>query len=442
MSLVNRIYLTIYMNLKSMWNSSLIGRLCAIVCLALLVGVACADTNAPALPTAAATAQLAQADESDSNANMPPTWTPGPPPESQQNEAWMPLVVVEPSPTRPVPTSTPVTPPTPTPTETPAITATPTRYVSQIPYDLPPSEELGPSKVGLHVIQNNSPAIMEFVRQAQPAVMKSVGDFGFLEEVKEVSPRTITIGRFPASHQQIAGDPEQAAREFVAEQRHIYEQNPYVDYWEGWNEPDPNLDGMAWYARFEQERVREMAKYGYRAAVGGFATGVPEMDEFELFVPAIRTAMEHNGILTLHEYGAPTMDYLYGDPLPGYPSYPDRGSLAFRYRWYYRDILEPNGLVIPLAITEQGIDGIIGGRPGPDGLGWRDFQDYWVDMGSWGSDGVQAYINQLAWYDAGVRQDGYVIGFTIFTAGGGDRWRTYEVNGILPQLAAYASSQW
>ncbi len=373
---------------------------------------------------------------------MPPTWTPGPTPESQENEAWMPMVVVEPSPTRPVPTSTPVTPPTPTSTATPSITATPTRYVSQIPYDLPPSEELGPSKMGLHVIQNNNPAIMEFVRQAQPAVMKSVGDFGFLEEVKEVSPRTITIGRFPASNQQIAGNPEEAAREFVAEQLHIYEQNPYVDYWEGWNEPDPNLDGMPWYARFEQERVREMAKHGYRAAIGGFATGVPEMDEFALFVPAVRTAMEHNGILTLHEYGAPTMDYLYGDPLPGYPSYPDRGSLAFRYRWYYRDILEPNGLVIPLAITEQGIDGIIGGRPGPDGLGWRDFQDYWTEMGAWGSEGVQAYVNQLAWYDAGVRQDGYVIGFTIFTAGGSDRWRTYEVNGILPQLAAYAQSQW
>lgn len=431
------------------WNVNSILRLCALIFLALLTGAACAE-NAPALPTSAAKAQIGGAGgaagnnpgRSEADASMPPTWTPVPTPEAQQNEAWMPLVVVEPSPTRPVPTTTPVTPRTPTSTATPSITATPTRYVSQIPYDLPPSEELGPSKMGLHVIQNNNPAIMEFVRQAQPAVMKSVGDFGFLQEVKEVSPRTITIGRFPASNQQIAGNPEQAAREFVGEQLHIYEQNPYVDYWEGWNEPDPNLDGMSWYARFEQERVREMAKYGYRAAIGGFATGVPEMDEFALFVPAIRTAMEHNGILTLHEYGAPTMDYLYGDPLPGYPSYPDRGSLAFRYRWYYRDILEPNGLVIPLAITEQGIDGIIGGRPGPNGLGWRDFQDYWTDLGAWGANGVQAYINQLAWYDAGVRQDGYVIGFTIFTAGGGDRWRTYEVNDILPQLAGYARSQW
>jgi hypothetical protein len=98
--------------------------------------------------------------------------------------------------------------------------------------------------------------------------------------------------------------------------------------------------------------------------------------------------------------------------------------------------------VIPLVITEQGIDGIIGGRPGPNGLGWKNFQEYWKGLGTWGTDGVQAYVNQLAWYDAGVRQDGFVIGFTIFTAGGGDRWDSYEVNGILPQLAGYAQSQW
>ncbi len=408
--------------------------------------VACTEAPVTALPTAAATALVgdiyvppAGGDEPDPpNLPVPPTWTPGPTAAAKENEAWVPLVVVAPTATAILPSSTPL-PPTMTPT--PDVTATPTRYVSQIPYDLPPSELLGPTKMGLHVILNNSPAIMEFVRVAQPAVMKSVGDFGFLAEVKQVSPRTITIGRFAAPHQEIAGNPEEAARQFVAEQLEIYRLNPYVDYWEGWNEPDPNLDGMPWYARFEQERVREMAKHGFRVAIGGFATGVPEMDEFALFLPAVRTAMEHNGILSLHEYGAPTIDYLYGDPLPDYPAYPDRGSLAFRYRWYYRDILEPNGLVIPLVITEQGIDGIIGGRPGPGGLGWRDFQDYWRELGVWGSDGVQAYVNQLAWYDAGVRQDGYVIGFTIFTAGGGDRWRSYEVNDILPQLAAYARSQ-
>jgi hypothetical protein len=291
----------------------------------------------------------------------------------------------------------------------------------------------------VHVIRNNDQRIMEFVRQAQPTIMKAVDDVGFLAEVKQVSPNTVTIGRINNPNQPYGGNPEQAARSWVDSQLPQYLANEGIDYWEGWNEPDPNLDRMAWYARFEQERVRVMAQYGIKAAVGGFATGVPEMDEFRLFTPAIETALQHGGILSLHEYGAPTMQFGYGGALPGERSYADRGSLTFRYRWYYRDILIPQGLLIPLAITEAGIDGVIGNRPGPSGYGWHDFANYWVDQGL-GRSGEEAFMNQLAWYDAGVRQDNYVIGFTVFTAGGIAHWKKYDINGLLPDLANYVSA--
>ena len=134
------------------------------------------------------------------------------------------------------------------------------------------------------------------------------------------------------------------------------------------------------------------------------------------------------------------MTYLYGSPLPGYDAYPDRGSLTFRYRWFYREILEPGDMVIPLVISEAGIDGIIGDRPGPSGQGWKDFQTYWEQQGL-GRTGTEAFINQLAWYDVGVRQDGYVIGFTVFTAGGINEWKSYDVNPILPELTNYVVSQ-
>jgi hypothetical protein len=281
---------------------------------------------------------------------------------------------------------------------------------------------------------------MNFVRETQPAVMKSVDDLGFLADVKRESPKTITIGRISIESQDYKGNPEETARDFVADNLEIYQSNPSVDFWEGWNEPDPNQRYMSWYARFEQERVRQMAKYGLRSAIGGFATGVPELDEFRLFLPAVEVAIEHGGVLALHEYGAPDLYYGYGMPLPGYPTYPDRGILTFRYRWYYRDVLEPAGMVIPLVITEAGIDGIIGGRPGPQGLGWQDFQGYWERQGI-GETGVQAFLNQLAWYDVGVRQDGYVIGFTIFTAGGFGYWENYDINPILPELTQYVRSQ-
>lgn len=418
--------------------------------LVLIIGIwflAACQTPA-ALPTLAAPAEVGDAglvvetavSLSNSSA-IPATFTP-PPAESGganlQN-------IASPGPSKtpsPVPTFATYTPrptQTLTPTMTPEKTAVPTRYQSHMP-NLPPSGELGPSKLGVHVVRNNHANIMEFVRRAQPAVMKGVDDLGFLEEVKQVSPRTITIGRLSARDQTYVGEPEETARDFVAYQLEQYKANPYVDYWEGWNEPDPNLDRMDWYARFEAERVRLLAQHGLKAAVGGFAAGVPEMDEFELFLPAIKAAIEHGGILSLHEYGAPDMMYLYGDPLPGYPTYPDRGSLTFRYRWFYRDILEPRGLVLPLVISEAGIDGIIGGRPGPSGYGWSDFSEYWVAQGL-GSTGIEAFVNQLNWYDNGVREDGYVIGFTVFTAGGIAQWREYDINEILPDLANYVISQ-
>ncbi len=418
-------------------------QICTLLLLLLSVGLAaCTAAEAP-LPTRAVAAvlEVRGGETAVTDANLPPTWTPAPTPAETVPLLPLPTATPGPSPTASATTDLPTNTPRPTktPSPTPTIEATATTYASYIP-TLPPSNELGPSKLGLHVIRNNDAGINEFVRLGQPAVIKALDNFGYVAEIKALSPRTIVVGRVNDDAQNYVGTPEEAARDYVNTHLDQYLANPAVDYWEGWNEPDPNLDKMPWYTRFEQERVRLLAQYGLRAAIGGFSTGVPELNEFMLFLPAIETALQYRGILTLHEYSAPDMTYLYGDPLPGYPTYPDRGSLTFRYRWYYRDILEPAGLVIPLVISEAGVDGVIGNRPGPGGTGWRDFQDYWVQQG-WGRTGPEAFINQLAWYDNGVRLDGYVIGFTVFTAGGIGNWIPYDVNPILPQLTAYVVGQ-
>ncbi len=368
-------------------------------------------------------------------ANVPPTWTPAPTGET----ITLPFISHG-NPTN-TPVNTPVIPtntPRPTSTHTPTPMPSPTIYQTAIP--TPSTVGLGPSKLGLHVIHANDANIQEFVRRGQPAVIKALDNFGYLEEVKELSPGTTIVGRVDDPRHNYALPPQDAAREFVMNQLDQYLANPAVEYWEGWNEPNPGLERMSWYAQFEQARIRLMTSYGFRTAIGGFSTGVPELDEFALFLPAIETLKRHQGILTLHEYGAPDLTYLFGDPLPGYPAYPDRGSLKFRYRWYYRELLEPNDLVVPLVISEAGVDGVIGNRPGPPGTGWYDFQDYWIEQG-WGRTGPEAFINQLAWYDAGVREDPYVIGFAIFTAGGIDHWLNYDINEILPQLTDYVVSQ-
>lgn len=330
--------------------------------------------------------------------------------------------------------------PTSTPTATPGPTSTPRPTPTPTPPWPEPLEKPGRSKLGLHVEWNNSPDIMEFVRRTKPAVIKAAGDLGFLAEVKQVSPSTVTVARLGQGPQKFEGDPVQAARAFVAQNLEQYRLNPAVDYWEGWNEPDVR-GRLDWYAAFEAERARVMAEHGFRVAVGAFSAGVPEWEDFAAFLPAIEAAKRYDGIFTLHEYDAPTLERSMGAGLPGQPGYADRGALAFRYRWWYRDFLIPRGLVVPLVISEAGIDGGISNRPGPDGRGWQDFTAYWASHGR-SDDGVQAYINQLAWYDAGVQQDDYVIGFAVFTAGViTDRWESFDITPILRNIAIYVVKQ-
>jgi len=315
-------------------------------------------------------------------------------------------------------------------TPVPTLTPTPT-----LPWP-EPLEKPGRSKLGLHVQWNNSPEIMEFIRRMKPAVVKSTGDLGFLAEVKAASPSTVTIARLLNSSLSMEGDPVEAARTFVAQNLPEYQRHPAVDYWEGLNEP--GIQGrMEWYTSFEVERVRLMAEHGLRCAVGGFSTGVPEWDEFAAFLPAIEAAQEHQGILTLHEYHAPTLDRSVGAGLPGQPAHAERGAFALRYRWWYEDFLKPKGLVLPLVISEAGIDGTIPNRPGPKGRGWQDFSGYWVEQGV-AEDGIQALLKQLSWYDAELQRDPYVIGFAVFTAGAmTGEWASYDITRVLRHIATY-----
>jgi hypothetical protein len=374
------------------------------------------------LPTALATAApLSALISTAASGGLPPTWTPEPFSTAvhQETGEFQPRTATEiPAVRQTIPTNTPI-PPTATPTATPTKPVTPTPYVSYIP-NLPPSSDVVPSKLSLHVLRNNDPAILEFVRRAQPVVIKAIGEFGFLAEAKALSPYTITIGRVDDIYiQNYIGSPEEAAREYVDKHLQTYLINSAVDYWEGWNEPDPPTpDLMRWYTRFEQERVRLMSANGLHSAIGGFPPGVPEMHEFELFIPAIETAIEHQAILTIHEgdLGTGDLRYLYGSPLPGYPAYPDRGSGTFRYRWFYREFLEPANLVIPLVISE-------------------------LDFAGWDHTNETDFLEQLKWYDQGVRQDGYVMGFTIFTAGASGFSMIWDINHLVPELTDYVISQ-
>lgn len=302
----------------------------------------------------------------------------------------------------------------------------------------------GPTKLGLHVTLNSGGAL-DYVAAVHPPVMKGVDDVGYLRDVKALSPNTLTLGRFVVDQPNIGqGDAAQRAIDFVNQMLPKYQANPWVDFWEGWNEVTfPNYE---WYAKFEAARACEMQRLGFKAAIGGFSTGTPEPWQFEAFIPAIEAGLRCGAILTTHEYGAPTL-YLWwsqGLPVsydhPEVPAYPDRGPLLGRYRFLYYNMLLPRGLNIPLVISETGIDGGAGAgqRPGySSAQGWMGFTDYWSrELGQ--TDGIQFYVEQLAWYDSMLRQDSFVIGATLFNVGNGATWASFEAAPIIPKLTEYA----
>ena len=347
--------------------------------------------------------------------------------------------------TSPLPTPQPSETPTASTPSTPTASPEPTATATPPPTPFPPGP---PSKLGLF-ISRNDPRVFDLLRTGNVALVKTLEyDPNFVTEIKQVSPNTLVVARLdlPQLDLSTLSDPEAAAREFVdkllpiaTEPRRL----AAIDAWEAYNEPVPT-DGeqMARLARFEAERTRLLAAAGVRSVIGNFGTGLPDLALWPQFRPALEAAIKHKGYLGLHEYSAPTMQYgTPQDPL-GWGADPvQTGWLTLRYRKVYREYLEPNKLTLPLILTEIGIDGLVGNRPGPEGAGWQDFSGYWDELGM-GKDAPGNYTEQLAWYDAALQQDAYVLGGAIYAAAASPGWESYEIlgeSGVEPFLKQYLS---
>jgi hypothetical protein len=359
-------------------------------------------------------------------------------------------------------TAAPASSPTATATATRAVTPTPTptgdtpvgdlatlTATATLTPTLSPEEAFNAhfpvcagSKLSLHFVRG-SPATYEFLKAARPPFVKLVdAALAWSTSLRHDFPDMMQIGRVTAleDNSLLWKNPIVAANDYVAKTLIYYRQYPDINYWEGWNEwtpPNPH-DPQAWqaYAQFEAQRACLLQRYGYHAVIGNFSAGRPEFSEMLIFLPAIRIGLKCGAILGLHEYSAPTMQYGYGQGIPHRPVYPDRGMLTLRYRYWYQDLFLPLDLPIPLVITEAGIDGgVDAGRPGPRGLGWREFGNYWKDSGL-GDNPAQVYMSQLAWYDSEIRRDPYVLGAAIYQAGsyGPD---SFEVETLIPELTNY-----
>ncbi len=276
-----------------------------------------------------------------------------------------------------------------------------------------------PSKVGLHTVNpNNALGFVQAVHDAGAYVplVKAVDSFGYLRQVKEVSPETVTIARWngvPAVD--AVGDPAERAAEVMAQHlpRWGYEKD-VVDYWEVLNENDPpGIEGHVWLAQFYLAAMDIADANGYKLALFSYSVGVPQWHEWEAIVETgiFAQAKARGHILALHEYGWPTTDARWGEATEDLPPYEDRGVLTGRYRYLYRDFLIPRDEVVPLAITEAGFD------PTIIPTDWDDWKP--------------RYVDNIIWYDTKLREDDYVIGMALFTLGGIGAWVDWNYEELL-----------
>ncbi len=296
----------------------------------------------------------------------------------------------------------------------------------QGPTPTPLSVAGGPSKLGLHTIKPDGAfPFVKAVREAgaHVALVKALGGLGLLREVKAVSPETITVGRVgDVQTVEVQGDPaETAGWVMETHMARWVEERDVTDYWEVLNEVDPaGVEGHLWLARFYLRALEMAEAQGFKLALFSYSTGVPEMDEWAAIVETGIFARARQGghILALHEYGWPRADAGWGAGLAGQKvTDPDRGILMGRYRHLYRDFLIPRDEVIPLAITECGLDSTVVGQP----------------MSALPAD----FLEQMKWYDDVLTADEYVLGGALFTLGGDEGWGAFNVGPFLPELQAY-----
>ena len=274
------------------------------------------------------------------------------------------------------------------------------------------------SKIGIHAITGGD--WVRFPQQLVDAgtrfpVVKAVDHWGWVFEVAQESPETIFIGRktWPGGEGcQGVGDPsfnmEEYARLAIQRILDVIDANDgleeIIDYWEPYNEPDPNeptgVEGHRALAQLMIETMEEAEKHGLKIALFSFNAGTPEWDEMEAIVETGVFARARAGghIMALHEGTFTTHDpkECWGNT-EGFPPVDGAGCLNFRYRYLYH-LLRERREVVPLVVTE------------------------WY-CGDEQSASTQTLVDALKWYDEEANKDYFFWAACPFTLGTALGWQ-------------------
>ena len=190
-----------------------------------------------------------------------------------------------------------------------------------------------------------------------------------------------------------------------------YEKARHVYAWQGPNEfIIDSYEKSARWNEFHIVYIRKMSELGLRVMAGNINVGWPRLQKFSdpppyppALRPTIETLVQHDGILSLHEYGP-------GDMRQG------QGAHCLRYRATIDALRKANVPIPRVFIGETGID-----VPDPafpldhHHRGWTE----WTDRAG--------YLEQLRWYAGELAQDDYIIGAAVFTVCNWD-WLTFNVD--------------
>lgn len=277
------------------------------------------------------------------------------------------------------------------------------------------------SKIGLHAISPNQ--VMPLVRRAVSEgwnwpVVKMVNDFSPFPEIKQISPATITVGRYMPSKDD---EGMQNVQTWTAMQRTSWakrlidlyfsrtpaDQQAATDYYDPLNEPGAHgVDVYQGYGLALLELVRQADLVNLRLSIPALPQGTPEWAEMQALIETgLFGALKRGGhVWDCHEgvYEHEPIELGFQELIPGAPVVTNAGPYCFRHNYLYH-LLAERDEVVPLMISEF-YDG--GGYPGDPAEHLRRFQ----------------------WYDRLARQEPYLLGFLGFTIDPDEGWRNKGVD--------------
>ncbi|MFH0773865.1 MAG: hypothetical protein V1922_06165 [bacterium] len=319
-----------------------------------------------------------------------------------------------------------------TPTWVPIISPIPTTRRAPTPKPVAPAIKLSSSKLGVFIINDYSEGARQIVESC-PRVIKFIdpqGNDTFIEAAKKYKQACngVTVARFYPGTEGIkyttSDNPERSAEDFFSKAirpnldglganktlfDYLQMPNEFENTPEWWGE-----EKMKWNGRFWVKLTGLNKNAGIKTCVGSMPVGNTTGQDMSFIVEELRAMKNMGAALCYHGY---TFHYSTDANV--------ELELSLRYRQYYSFFKNqaPDLASMPLILSEGGVAENGDPKGGYQAAGH-----------------AEKYKSWLAWFDAELRKDPYVVGVTLFQIGNDSDWSSFNLEPIAPWMAGYVRS--